>query len=314
MTQLSSAALKSAVQFNRSRPYSRADWRRIQQAVGSGVDGVPGAGTAEKIALFQSKRGLSADGKAGQQTLQTMGITIIDRNSVYAVPKPEALFFCGGMAIDADGAPNAYNEEDTGIDYLANAGRPGNWYGLSVDDNGRPYKQKDGPFAGHYVSTTALADGNYGKSDPRRYVDSTKIPYIALPGNFASLVANGDSMRKGDLLAVIAESDLADSDGRDLIYAIYADVGPKHSAERPHLGEGSVALAQALGHDPFVIRKDITRASRSITSELVYILFPGSGDRKPLTASEIESRGQAAFEQRGGVTLLGAIRKMLGLN
>src|SRR5687767_14284317 len=50
-------------------------------------------------------------------------------------PRGETAFvFHGGLAIDADGAPNAYHPEDRGIDHLANAGRPGNWWAVVTDD------------------------------------------------------------------------------------------------------------------------------------------------------------------------------------
>ena len=41
------------------------------------------------------------------------------------------------MTIDADGAPNAYHPDNTGLDDLANAGTPGRWEGLAKDAEGR---------------------------------------------------------------------------------------------------------------------------------------------------------------------------------
>lgn len=48
-----------------------------------------------------------------------------------------AYFFEAGMAIDADGAYRAYHPTPgKGLDFLANAGSPGNWWAL-VTDNGK---------------------------------------------------------------------------------------------------------------------------------------------------------------------------------
>ena len=42
----------------------------------------------------------------------------------------DSAFFCeAGMMIDADGAYHAYHPDNrSGLDYLGNAGRPGNWW------------------------------------------------------------------------------------------------------------------------------------------------------------------------------------------
>ena len=45
--------------------------------------------------------------------------------TVWQVSDSPAFFYESGMYIDADGAPNAYNPQDTGLDDLANAGEPG---------------------------------------------------------------------------------------------------------------------------------------------------------------------------------------------
>src|SRR5690348_16919890 len=54
------------------------------------------------------------------------------------------------IAIDADGAPNAYNTTDTGIDALANAGFPNHdWPSVIVPDPSdprHPFVQTSGPF------------------------------------------------------------------------------------------------------------------------------------------------------------------------
>src|SRR5262249_26952383 len=78
-----------------------------------------------------------------------------------------AFFYTAGLAIDADGAFRAYNPHDVlGLDSLAHAGHPGNWWAL-VTDNGRPsghpvVQGNSDPAPGFYVSATALYD-------PRRH-------------------------------------------------------------------------------------------------------------------------------------------------
>jgi len=61
-----------------------------------------------------------------------------------------AFFWTSGVQVDADGAPNAYNANNTGIDYLGNAGSPGNWWGIATDSKGTPYVQGEYP-AGSYA-------------------------------------------------------------------------------------------------------------------------------------------------------------------
>jgi hypothetical protein len=90
------------------------------------------------------------------------------------------------MMIDADGAYRAYHPANKGLDFLANGGKPGNWWAL-VTENGKPsgtpvVQGPADPAPGFYISTTSLEDPAFGRKDPRRYVDSESIPYIVLPG------------------------------------------------------------------------------------------------------------------------------------
>jgi len=196
-----------------------------------------------------------------------------------------AFFYQAGMSINADGAPNAYHPADTGIDFLANAGYPGNWWALAVDRDGEPFIQSSSdPFPGYYVSTTALLDANFNKQDPRRYVNSMKVPYIVLPGNGDFRRTTG--VKLGDFAVTY------NNKNQQLAFAIYADVGPKN-----HIGEGSVALSQSLGNDPFLRR----RVRRGITRGITYLVFPRSGNGKPRTISEIETETKQLFEMWGGI-------------
>ena len=54
--------------------------------------------------------------------------------------------YTGEFTNDADGDPRAYHPKGSppGLDYLANAGHPGNWWALATDNgkpNGRPIIQ-----------------------------------------------------------------------------------------------------------------------------------------------------------------------------
>ena len=69
-------------------------------------------------------------------------IIILDRIGYSDIMSVEndrsAFFFEAGMHIDADGAYRAYHPiSSKGLDYLANAGKPGNWWAL-VTDNRKP--------------------------------------------------------------------------------------------------------------------------------------------------------------------------------
>jgi hypothetical protein len=194
-------------------------------------------------------------------------------------------FYEAGMSINADGAPNAYHPADTGIDFLTNAGYSDNWWALAVDKNGNPFIQgSTDPYPGYYISTTALFDSGFVKQDPRRYVDSTKIPYIVLPGNSDFRKVTG--VKLGDFVVVY------NTNNEKLAFAIYADIGPKNQ-----IGEGSIALSHALGNDPLVR----SRVRRGIPKDIVYVVFPGSGNGQPRITSEIEAETKRFFEIWGGV-------------
>jgi len=218
----------------------------------------------------------------------------IEGHSVWQIAGQTAFFYKSKMSVDADGAANAYHADDTGIDDLANAGYPGDCWGIVTDSNGNPVIQKaSDPFPGYYISTTALVDGNFNERDPRRYVDATKIPYIVLPNN--PLIWN-TGVKKGDVAVVYYEKT------KQLSFAIFADVGPENG-----LGEGSVKLAQNLGHDPFLNGK----VRKGISQGVFCLVFPKSGNGKPRTVGEINSLTQPLFDKWGGKQRLDACFKVI---
>jgi hypothetical protein len=205
--------------------------------------------------------------------------------TVWRLAGGDAFFFEAGMAIDADGAPDAYHPDDVGKDYLANAGYPGNWWAL-VTDTGQPdgtpiVQGDDDPNPGYYVSTTALEDRTKVVTDPRRYVNSNEIPFVVLPYD------QRGGARLGDLGVVVNRAN------GTLAYVIFADLGPKG-----HIGEGSIALAEALG-----INADPRRGGAS--GGVIYVLFPNSGDGTPRSVAEINAESARLFEAWGGLGQVG---------
>lgn len=198
---------------------------------------------------------------------------------IWQIPSTPAFYFIAGMAIDADGAPNAYNPQDTGIDDLKNAGEPGAWHALAKDESGEPIVQgPSDPFPGYYISTTALSDHTKSDRDPGKYVDAEKIPYIVLPvGMNRELGA-----RPGDFAFIENLKNGKTS------FAIFADVGP-----RDLIGEGSIALAENIG-----VRSSPRRGGTS--SGILYVIFAGSGNHQPRPLDEIDSEGARLLHDFGG--------------
>jgi hypothetical protein len=148
-----------------------------------------------------------------------------------------------GMMIDGDGANGqsslpVYAPSGTpALDHLANAGGPGNWYGVVTDTgkaDGQPVKQgKDDPKPGAYVSATSYEHAGYKRGDPQRYVDSNAVIYIVLPGHWRAEA-------QGVVLGCRAK--VEDIKTGKTAEAVVADFGP-----RAKLGEASIACARYFG-------------------------------------------------------------------
>jgi hypothetical protein len=193
----------------------------------------------------------------------------------------KTFFFTSGLAIDADGAFKAYHPLDRpGLDALHHAGHPGDWWALITDTHGRPVLQQKGdPAPGYYVSTTSLSDPkNLNWRDPHKFVDSLKIPYIALVpkalkharlGDFATVVNLRNGKSSGAIVADVTDASLP-------------------------LGEGSIALAKALGVDWNPRTGGVERPG------FFYVVYPGSGNGTPRTTEEILANSQRLFAAWGG--------------
>jgi hypothetical protein len=175
-------------------------------------------------------------------------------DNVQVWQEDNALLWKSGATICGDGSPHCYHPHDSqGLDYLANAGSPGQWWGIATDNNGKPYVQSIyDPAPGYYVSTTALVDPNYPNHYPERYIDSERYPYLVVPGQF------GYNWKVGDVGFVY------NTHTHDNMYCATGDIGPTN-----HIGEISMLLAKCLKMNP-----DPKKGGAE--SGIVYVVFPGS--------------------------------------
>jgi hypothetical protein len=199
----------------------------------------------------------------------------------------KAFVYESGLAVDADGAFRAYHPNNRlGLDSIEHAGRPGNWWALATDTgkpSGHPVLQgKDDPAPGYYVSMTSLFDSNIpNERNPRRFVDAGSIPYVVLPpkgfkhaqlGDFAIVI----NLRNGKMSGAI----VADESAPDL-----------------PIGEGSIALANALGIDT-------NPRTGGVEDAVAYVIYPGSGNGRPRQRHEIDSVARRYFERWGTMAKL----------
>lgn len=183
---------------------------------------------------------------------------------LWQFPNSNAYFYVTSrMAIDADGAPNAYNPQNTGIDANANAGYPnGGWRNVIVADPANPanaYVQTSGNYPGFFVSKTTLEDTTLLVTDYKRYVDSRKIPYLVFPGAFHQMPGTGTF---GDFGAAYNLKNNKKS------AIIVADMG----ATNHDLGEVSIKLAENLGGQNVNPRT----GGGMPGGKIIYVVFPKS--------------------------------------
>jgi Fungal chitosanase of glycosyl hydrolase group 75 len=171
-------------------------------------------------------------------------------------------------AVDADGAPNAYHPDDTGLDALANAGYPHTnwWKDVLVPDPANPsraFEQPSGDFEGFFVAMTSLRGPGGNQQDPATYVDATRFPYVVIPSGFEKIP---NAAKPGDVgFATHLGSGMTTT-------FIVADTGGGSAAK---LGECSIALWVSLGGQ----NPNPRNGSGVPSGRIQYILFPGS--RKP---------------------------------
>jgi hypothetical protein len=158
----------------------------------------------------------------------------------------------------------------------------GNWYGIVTVNgkkDGEPYIQsKTDPAPGFYVSPSALSDKKKKRTDPARYVDSSKIPYVSLPPE----TQKDGGARQGDFGTVV------NFDTGAIVHVIVADSGPRRK-----IGEGSKALKDQLGFG-------------KKTPNLGWVIYPGTRQSPPWPVSEqkIKEEGAKNFAKFGGLNKL----------
>jgi hypothetical protein len=173
------------------------------------------------------------------------------------------------MMIDADGAngqtggvpvyaPKGFTPAP--LDFLANAGGPGNWFGVVTDtgdEDGTPVKQEaNDPSPGAYISATSYRWPNRSRINPAAYVDAASVPYIVLPSHW----------RKEAIGVVLGcKATVEDTKtGKILKAAGVLDFGPKAK-----LGEASIACAQFFGVP------SSPKSGGTSEKRFIYTFFPG---------------------------------------
>ncbi len=207
----------------------------------------------------------------------------------YDTGDTETLFWVSDLDIDSDGSPRSYAPAGSGLvalDVLTDAGIPGEGYGIARTRSGNfAIQGVSGPCPGYFVSTTSLVDPSKIETDPRRYVDSEKVPFFVLPGN-PSLGA-----RLGQV-GMMFRPETGDSSA-----AVYADVGPHNQ-----LGEGSIKLASNLGGSG-----DQLSAIFGGLYNIVFIMFKDSKVTWPRTNMSVLEEANQLFTQWGGFKRLKSV-------
>lgn len=187
--------------------------------------------------------------------------------------------FTAGAQLDGDGANGQFGQPPcyapasyTGqtLDLLANAGEPGDWYGVVTDsgeETGRPIVQGPGdPCPGAYVSATSLhlpdEDGDpLPNSSPFKYVDSATVPFVVVP----PMIINGVAGVVMGCRAVVTNTKNNKS-----VEAVVADGGPRNK-----LGEISLACAKAIGVPAGEGARHPANSGGVDSHIIQYQLFPG---------------------------------------
>jgi hypothetical protein len=132
---------------------------------------------------------------------------------------------------------------------------------MDIDADGSPNALTIDPEYGQLTTAYTYR----GFSGQAAHVDAETVPYIVLPeaDDESQEFYDRTKVGLGDIAAVFYR-------GR-MEFALVADLGPSDK-----IGEGSVALAQSLGHNPFVVRDGRKLVDRAIGGGVVYVVFPGS--------------------------------------
>lgn len=153
---------------------------------------------------------------------------------------------------------------------------------LDTDADGSPRALQIDPQYGQLQTSLSFENANGEET----FVNAEQVPYIVLPLGFYK----GMGIEIGDVAAVIWKN--------RVVYAIFADEGPENL-----IGEGSVALSERLGFDPWEMRDGTRQIVNGIESDVVMIVFPRSAPQG-LTPENINrktiERARPLFEALGG--------------
>lgn len=205
-------------------------------------------------------------------------ITKIGDSNIHQFSAENVYFYRSGFCVNADGGRTAYHINNIGLDYLQNAGSPGNWWGIACDGDGNPYIAP----SGYYVSTTSLCDSRFPESSPERYVDSESIPFYVLPSGKHFGAKLGD-------YAYVYSTNKGVGAG-----AIFADGGPPDK-----IGEGSIALAKLL-------QIESSPKDGGCEDGVIWVVFPCSRDQEifPIDLNKLQRKATKLFQDWGGLTRL----------
>jgi peptidoglycan hydrolase-like protein with peptidoglycan-binding domain len=282
---------------------------RIGYSVGA-VDGIFGVETQGSTEAFQKANNLTPDGIVGNLTLavaigrgfklitsrgtpppraESFVIAEIAGVQVSELASGIAVFYRAGMDVDADGSPHAYNPENTGLDVNEDAMDGSEWVGIATHDDGSPVIQNSSdPAPGFYVSTTSFEDPKEAATNPSRYVDAAKIPYIVIPGGALGRARLGHPTIVLDVVT-----------GRR-VKGIVADAGP-----RDKIGEASMFLAAAIVDqrvsplgDPDSSNFSNPRTGGTDAKRFLYIILTANPPLTlPLTLGQIDAAVDSALSK-----------------
>ena len=153
---------------------------------------------------------------------------------------------------------------------------------LDTDADGSPRALEIDPDYGQLPTSFNFAN----EEGQRQYVNAEEVPYIVLPLEFYADMG----IELGDVAAVVWKN--------RVVYALFADEGPKNL-----IGEGSVALSEALGFDPWEEGDGRMQIVSGIEGDVLMFVFPHSANTN-LTPENINQktieRAKPLFQALGG--------------
>jgi peptidoglycan hydrolase-like protein with peptidoglycan-binding domain len=115
-------------------------------------------------------------------------------------------------------------------------------------------------------------------TEQQQYVNAEAVPYFTLPEGYESL-----GIALGDIATIIFEGQIE--------FAIFANVSRSFK-----LSAGSLALVRSLGLHYF----DGDIGLKGIPEDVIYLIFPGSGDGTPQSPEAVRQQGKTLFKKLGG--------------